>query len=134
MQDKVDKGDFSVFIRRNIPDLVNMYGTEAIYLPLAPLVIKIKSDGAVKALDDCGLTERIIVQEPVTNTLFIASLMCDKMCNEHAPLKAQRHPLQELEKCVGADRRFNWVVLQKGHSHWGVEWTADAVTIPKVNK
>lgn len=112
-----------------------MYDTEAVYLPLAPLVIQaLKSDGAVEALDACGLVHRVLVEEPVSNTLFIASLVCDKMCNEHAPLQSQKHPLLELENCVGEDKRFKWVVLQKSKdTKWGID-SSPSVKIPKVKK
>lgn len=116
-------GSLDVLIKTNIPDLVKTYGTEAVYLPLAPAVVAaLNSSGAVEALNGCGLVERVLVQQPTSNLLYMASLMCDKICNENCKETSLKKPIQELETCIGGrDKRWKWVVLQKEGSKWGVD-------------
>lgn len=129
--DSKDGASYDVFIKVNIPQLVETYGTEAVFLPFAPPVINaLNSDGAVEALNKCGLVERTLLQAPEENLLYVASCMCNKMCNKNHTNET-REPDTELDTCVGEDMRFKWVVLQKAVTDWGVD-VSDAVMNPKV--
>lgn len=126
-----DGASMACFIEHNIPELAARYYTEAVYLPLAPSVIAaLKREEAIAALDRCGLEERVLVDMPESNLLYMACLMCNRICNQHAPDHEIKDPLNQLEKCLegedkthglGADKRFKWVVLQKSVTNYGVD-------------
>lgn len=124
-------GSYHTFTQTNIPMLVRKYGTEAVFLPIfGALVEALKSDDAIKALDECGLTRRVLIKDAVTNPLYVASTMCEDLINEDAPQGDRKYPKQELERVVGRDSEFWFIVLQKENSKYGVD-LSNAVPKPR---
>lgn len=126
--------NYNFFFETNLPLMVREYGTEAVYLPLVSCLVKaMTSPEAVSALHSCGLTRRVLVQDALSNPLYVASVMCEDLVNIDTPRNGvKRFPAPEIYNAVGRQAEFCWVVLQKEKTKYGVD-LAQVVPKPQVH-